>query len=289
MHRGVGPDSQQSIPGLLDGVATGFRLFHPSVRARLVDSGAALLGVGLFLLAWEAAAANLGMGRLVGPTVVFEDIRANFVLAKRLEVFGLGRVGYGDMLFFTARNVVIGVAIGGGVGTLLGLISGRVRLIRAIIDPIVTVLGTVPLVVSAPLFLLWFGIVPVAQILIVSVYAGVMLALFSQRAADNLNPVYEKWAMTMGVSFQARLRSILVPGTVPEILGGFRIALASAWGLETFAEILGAKSGMGQAIKTMTSVSDVPGLLASITLIAITAVIVDALVVALSRSITRWL
>ena len=36
-----------------------------------------------------------------------------------------------------------------------------------------------------------------------------------------------------------------MPATVPELIGGFRIALAGAWGLEAIAELLGAQHGIG--------------------------------------------
>ena len=96
------------------------------------------------------------------------------------------------------------------------------------------------------LFLLWFGVVPFTQVLLVTLYSAVMMILFSQRAAQNINPVYERWAMTFGAGSVFRIRHILIPGIVPEIIGGLRITLASAWGLEVFAEILGAPGGLGR-------------------------------------------
>ncbi len=142
------------------------------------------------------------------------------------------------------------------------------RLLRLFVDPIVLVLGTVPVLVAAPLFLLWFGVVPFTQVLLVAFYSAVMMVLFSQRAAENINPVYERWAMTFGAGPPTRIRHILIPGTVPEIIGGLRITLASAWGLEIFAEILGAPSGMGQAIKAFTNLNNVSGLLACVVIVA---------------------
>jgi hypothetical protein len=112
-----------------------------------------------------------------------------------------------------------------------------------------------------------------------------MMVLFSQRAAENVNPVYERWAMTFGAGIGARMRHTLIPGTVPEIIGGLRITLASAWGLEVFAEILGAPSGIGQAIKALTNLSNVPGLLACVVIVAVTAIVTDILLVVLMRRV----
>jgi len=210
------------------------------------------------------------------------------VHARRLEVFGLGEVGYGSLLLYTLGNVLLGLAIGGSVGILVGIASARLNLLRVFIEPIVLVLGTVPVLVAAPLYLLWFGVVPFTQVLLVAVYSAVMMVLFSQRAAENVDPVHERWAMTFGAGTAFRIRHILIPGTVPEIIGGLRITLASAWGLEVFAEILGAPSGMGQAIKALTNLSNVPGLLACVIIIAATAIFTDLLLVVLARRVASW-
>lgn len=248
----------------------------------------AILGVVLFFAVWWGTATQLPKSRLVSPLVTARDLSNNFLRSPRLSVFGLGDVGYGGLILYTLRNVVTGLVVGGAIGILVGIASARIRLLRILVDPIVLVLGTVPVLVAAPLFLLWFGVVPFTQVLLVAFYSAVMMVLFSQRAVDNIDPIYERWAMTFGAGIGTRIHHILIPGTTPEILGGLRITLASAWGLETFAEILGAPSGIGQAIKALTNVNNVPGLLACVTIVATAAILTDTLLVMLGRRVTRW-
>jgi len=257
---------------------------HSFLRTTAVSAA----GLAVFFAAWELAALQLPSSRLVSPQATLADLIRNFVFAPRLQVFGLGRVGYGSLLLYTVRNTVLGLVAGGFVGILLGLTSARLRLLRIFVDPLVLVLGTVPVLVAAPLFLLWFGVVPFTQVLLVAFYSAVMLTLFSQRAAENLDPLYERWATTFGAGLDVRIRNVLLPGTLPEILGGIRITLASAWGLETFAEILGAPSGIGQAIKALTNMNNVSGLLACVALVAISAILTDLLLLAIAGRIMRW-
>ena len=247
-----------------------------------------LAGFALFLVVWQLAAIALPTSRMASPLVVVEDLVGNFLVAPRLRVFGLGRVGYGALILYTLRNLVIGLVLGGTLGILIGVASARLRLLRIFVDPIVLVLGTVPVLVAAPLFLLWFGVVPFTQILLVAFYSAVMMVLFSQRAVENLDPTYERWAVTFGAGLAPRLRFVLIPGALPEILGGLRITLASAWGLETFAEILGAPSGIGQAIKALTNLNNASGLLACVAMVAAAAILTDLMLLMLFRHITRW-
>ena len=222
------------------------------------------------------------------PLEAGRDLWTNFLYSPRLGVFGLGKVGYGSLMLYTLCNVFVGLITGGAIGILIGVSSARLRLLRVFVDPVVLVLGTVPILVAAPLFLLWFGVVPFTQVLLVALYSAVMMVLFSQRAAENVDPIYERWAMTFGGRLGDRIRHILVPGTVPEIIGGLRITLASVWGLEIFAEILGAPSGIGQAIKALTNLSNVPGLLACVVIVAVTAIVTDVVLVVLARRVTAW-
>ncbi len=254
----------------------------------LLHALTASAGILLFLAVWTFAAAELPPSRLVSPLATLVHIRDNFFFSPRLEVFGLGRTGYAALLLYTVRNLMIGLAIGGSVGIIIGIASARFRPLRFVVDPIVLVLGTVPVLVAAPLFLLWFGVVPFAQVLLVGAYSAVMMVIFAQRAADNVDPVYEQSAMTRGASWRQRLGLVLIPGSFPEILGGLRITLASAWGLEIFAEILGAPSGIGQGIKTLSYGNNVAGILACVCLVAAAAIATDMLLVAVARRLTRW-
>ena len=258
------------------------------IQQKLVSALYTVAGIALFFAVWWVAASQLPRSRLVTPLEAGRDLWTNFFYSPRLGVFGLGKVGYGSLLLYTLSNVFIGLVIGGAIGILIGIASARLKLLRIFVDPVVLVLGTVPILVAAPLFLLWFGVVPFTQVLLVALYSAVMMVLFSQRAAENVNPVYERWAMTFGAGIGARMRHILIPGTVPEIIGGLRITLASAWGLEVFAEILGAPSGIGQAIKALTNLSNVPGLLACVVIVAVTAIVTDILLVVLMRRVAAW-
>jgi ABC-type nitrate/sulfonate/bicarbonate transport system permease component len=261
---------------------------HRLARARITVALTTLTGIALFFIAWALAALMLPPSRLASPLAAALDIQRNFFVSPRLSVFGLGRVGYLDLLIYTTRNVLLGLIIGSTIGIPLGTLSAKLGWLRHLVDPVVLVLGTVPVLIAAPLFLLWFGVVPFTQVLLVAFYSAVMMTLFSQKAVENLDPIYETAAMTVGAGLLTRVRYVLMPGTFPEIVGGLRITLASAWGIETFAEILGAPSGIGQAIKTLVNVNNVPGIMACVTLVATTAIVTDLLLSLLASRITRW-
>jgi ABC-type nitrate/sulfonate/bicarbonate transport system permease component len=246
------------------------------------------LGFGALLALWQYLSTVLPPSRLVPPSLVVEELQQHLGYHPAFETFGFGHLGYLGLLLYTIRNVVLGAAVGGSVGFVAGLFLARAPLIRAAVEPILLTLGTVPLLAVMPLLVIWFGIVSSTQVLLVAVYTAIVVTQYALRGAENLPPVYERRALTCGASSWTRLRTILLPGVLPEALAGLRIALAFAWGLETYAETLGAPGGSGQGIVILANVNAIEGLLASILLIGAVALVADAILVTGTRVVTRW-
>jgi ABC-type nitrate/sulfonate/bicarbonate transport system permease component len=112
--------------------------------------------------------------------------------------------------------------------------------------------------------------------------------IFSRRAGDNVRPEYVESALTLGAGPWSIFRWVYVPATVPEIIAGFRIALAGAWGLEAIAELLGAQRGAGLLIKFYANAFVVDGMLALVLLLGLISVVLDRLTIVAGRYLTRW-
>ena len=247
-----------------------------------------VLGLCALIGLWQYLSTVLPPSRLVSPNAVYEDLRSKLGFNALFETFGFGHTGYLGLLRYTIRNVLVGAATGGFVGLIGGLFLARSHFVRAAVEPILLTLGTVPLLAIMPLLVIWFGIVSYTQVLLVAVYTAIVVVQYALRGAENLAPVYELRAMTCGASSWTRLWTVLLPGVVPETLAGLRIALAFAWGLETYAETLGAPSGSGQGLVILANIDNVAGILSSILLIGIVALLADALLLLGSRAVTRW-
>lgn len=247
-----------------------------------------LLGLFLALVLWWALTFILSPAVLPPLGSVVERIGRDFFVAKVLAFYGLSETGLLSSMIYTASNVIASVVVGGVIGTVAGLISARVALARAILDPILTTVGTIPILVLAPFFLIWFGTGRLSAVVLITIYVVVILYIYAQRAADNLDPVYEDNARTLGASDREILRDVLIPGTLPQILGGLRIALAGAWGLEAIAELLGAQKGIGKIIELLAGSLDNEGIFACLVVLGLVAVVADALAGAAVRHATRW-
>jgi ABC-type nitrate/sulfonate/bicarbonate transport system permease component len=212
----------------------------------------------------------------------------DFWSAPSLSYYGLTQANFYGNLIYTTQNVLIAVFVGAVTGILAGLVSARFGLIRAVIDPVMMTAGTVPILVAAPFLLIWFGVGRASAVCLVVFYVAVILYIFAQRAADNLDPIYEEYVRTLGATPRQMVWDILIPATVPEILGGLRIALAGAWGLEAIAELLGSQAGMGKIIEVLSGATDPQGIMAALLVLGFTAVIADALAALAVARLAAW-
>ncbi len=247
-----------------------------------------ILGSAVTLALWWGVTRVAPNPVFPGPGSVAARIAHDFFAAPELAFYGLPDASLFNSMLYTGENVVLAMLIGTAVGTLSGLLAARFHLVRAILEPIVMTAGTVPILVAAPFFLIWFGVGRASAVLLVTLYVTVILYVFAERAADNLDPVYEDAARTLGADDRRVVRDVLLPGTVPQILGGIRIALAGCWGLEAIAELLGSQYGIGKIIEVLAGATDVQGIFAALLVLGLVAVLCDVLAALGISRIAAW-
>lgn len=247
----------------------------------------AILGLAGLIALWYLGHAIIGKYMPPPHTV----ITAGFIHFFDSDYFvglGLPTGGYFPHLLSTTITVLTGVAIGGSIGTLTGLLSARSPIVFQIMDPIVSILGTVPILVAAPFFLIWFGLAVFSKIVLVAFYSAVVLHIYAYRAVGHVNPSYVEYALTLGAKPNRAFWQVSLPACVPELFGGVRNAFGTAWGLAAIAELLGALRGIGRVIIASWGVFDVTIMMAGILWLGIIAMGLDAGIVAFQRYMTRW-
>jgi ABC-type nitrate/sulfonate/bicarbonate transport system permease component len=258
------------------------------VRLRRAFDPMRLAGLLALAAIWWGLAQTMVPAMLPAPQAVVHRMAADFLAAPELSYYGLADASLLGSLLYSMQNVLVAVAIGAVLGIAGGLVSARSSVVRAVIDPVLLTAGTIPILVAAPFLLIWFGVGRASAVALVVFQVAVLLYLFSQRAADNIDPIFEDAALTLGADSRRVLRDVLLPGTVPEILGGLRIALASAWGLEAIAELLGAQEGIGKIIEVLAGATDVEGIMAALLLLGTVAIGADALMALIIVLFTPW-
>ena len=116
----------------------------------------------------------------------------------------------------------------------------------------------------------------------------VMIVITTLNAVSNIKPVLPTFAATLGASRNRIFLTVILPALVPAIVGGLRVAVGIAWGVQIVSELMGGKFGMGRVFSAMISFQAFDAIIVGIIWISIAAALVDLALVLLLRRITRW-
>jgi ABC-type nitrate/sulfonate/bicarbonate transport system permease component len=174
---------------------------------------------------------------VVGPWTVLQDGRALAAdgllwtdLRVSMEEFGLG----------FAIALVIGIAAGARLGT--------GKRLSEFLNPWVTILYTVPVIALAPLLILSLGIGMKAKVVVVVVASFFPLAMNTRTGIQSVDPGLHEVCRAFRATKAETFRYLLLPGAVPSVLTGVRLALGRGLISLVFADLFGATAGLGYLI-----------------------------------------
>ncbi len=263
----------------------------PRVRAIAVRA----FSLAVFLaLWWVVAAVELVDPRfLPGPQAVWSAfVRANswHELAP-----GVPREVRGEQNYFLWEHLVASlqrIAAGAGAAVLLGPIVGFVlgtsKTVGAVVEPYLNFLRTLPPLGYIGLLIVWFGIGDTSKIwlLFLAAFPPVVIATISGVhgvSADRINA-----ARSLGANrFQVTTR-VLLPATLPEVIGGIRVAIGFAWTTVVAAELNNGIPGIGGLAFLAGQQLNTALTMACIIVIGLTALSLDAGIKWIGALLVPW-
>lgn len=143
-------------------------------------------------------------------------------------------------------RVFAGFACAATIAVPLGLAMGAWRAVERNLDPVVESFRPVAAIAILPLAILWFGTGTPAAVFIVAYAAFFPIIVNTIAGVKQVDRRLVQAALTMGVGRLAILRTVIVPGALPQIGVGLRLGLGIAWTAIVAAELaVGAKAGGG--------------------------------------------
>lgn len=273
---------------LVAGRAAGTRTGPSSRRpAALPLSGIA--GIAFFLAVWWVASLGLGATRLPSPWATAQALVASSFQSDLLRTYGAGNGGFWPHILYSVQTAALGVTLGVVAGVGLGLLMWWSRRARLFFTLEVELARTIPPLAAIPFFLMWFGTGQGTQLGVIVFFSALRLVIFTVEAIRGLPPVYQQFAATLGASRLQLLRTVMLPSLVPELIGAIRVTIATAWGVEVVAELMGATMGVGKVFNVLSMLLATADIVALVVWLAIIAIVVDLAFVWFARRVTRWL
>lgn len=191
-------------------------------------------------------------------------------------------------LWKSVTRVYAGFVAAAMVAIPLGLLIGRITLVRAVVDPTLQLLRPVPVTAWLPLSMIFFGIGPNAAIFLVFLGAFYPIAFnttFGVRSVDIR--LYEAAAM-LGCKGSSLFRQVVLPAALPSILNGLRLGHGFAWILIVVGEMTGVQQGLGAVIMDARMLSRSELVIAGMVVIGLAGFLTDRLLVALNNHLLKW-
>jgi ABC-type nitrate/sulfonate/bicarbonate transport system permease component len=248
----------------------------------------ALAGLLIVALTWQIAAAFSTPSQFPDLGVVLVAAVEGWTKIPAVAYFSFQSLGIWDALIYTAVNVVVAVLAGSLLGIPMGVAMARLPRFSSLVDPPIAVVATVPLVILLPFITLWFGTARFAQSGLVIIYAFLTVTFATRHAAEVVGEHFANYASCLGASRARTLFGVILPAASPEVVGSVRLALASSWGWQVVAELLGGNAGLGRIIRATANLGAVAPLIASVLCLTVAAFIIDLVFVRVSRVFLQW-
>jgi ABC-type nitrate/sulfonate/bicarbonate transport system permease component len=236
-----------------------------------------LVALGVWTLLAQLLATGGGViNRLPTPLRVLRDLGA-YAASDLLR----------DLLF-SLRVFAIGWTVGAVSATLVGLVLGRVSLLGSIFIPVIEALRPVSSIAWVPLSIVWFGFGLTGKVFLVGLAVFLVVIVYAIDGSRRIPVDLERTATMLGMNEWQRFRSLVLPGTLTEVLIGSRVALMAGWGTVIVAELVAADSGLGAHLISVEQSYNVPAVMATMACFALTGFLMNALFSRIERFVMPW-
>lgn len=191
----------------------------------------------------------------------------------------------------TMQRAFVGFALALVIGCLIGAVVSRSRLLRTAVGSLITGLQTMPSIAWFPLAILLFKLTEGAILFVVVLGAAPAIANGLIAGADSVPPILVRAGRVLGAGRFSLYRYVVLPGSMPSFVTGLKQGWAFAWRSLMAGELLVIienQPSIGAQLQIAREFADATGLLATMVVILVIGVFIDAAVFGtLERSVRR--
>lgn len=233
--------------------------------------------------AWQLAASTGALADLLGlesflvpsPAEVAESLWDNRAL--------LAEDGW-----VTLREIALGLALAIVVGVVFAVAMHLSALVRDATYPLIIASQTVPIIVLAPILVIWLGYGIGPKLVVVTLICFFPIAVAGFDGLRSVDPAAIKLMRTLDASRWQILRRVEMPAALPSFFSGAKIAVAVAPIGAIFGEWVGSSSGLGHLMLQDLGRFETARMFAAITVLSAIALVGFALVALAERLVVTW-
>jgi ABC-type nitrate/sulfonate/bicarbonate transport system permease component len=259
---------------------------EPSAKTKLIwrikdylSNWLGVIGIVGFFVSWELATRFEILNPFYFPPF-------SSIIAKGIELFANGTIW--EHMWFSLTNFSIGFVISVVLGVALGIPMGWYKNITRTFDPLLSGIYATPLIALLPLIIMLFGLGPLSKI-IMTVLAAVFPVLINTMVGiANTDHRLITMARAFGAKDSTIFLKVSLPGSLPYIVAGMRVALGRALVYIVVAEQYGAATGLGYLSSVAAQRFQMAAMFVPIVIIAGLGAGLNELLKAFENRLEKW-
>jgi len=246
-------------------------------RAGLQNLGIRLASLAIFLSLWEFGGSN------VDPAL--------FTVPSKVAVAAVDMIGSGELwagLWPSLLVLVMGLTLAIIFGTLLGLALARFHILDVGLSVYITFLYSIPSVALVPLIVLWAGYETTAKVIILFLFAFFPMVINTYQGVKAVDSKLLEVGRAFRCSERQLWTNIVLPGSLPFIVTGIRLAVGRGMIGMVLADLYTAISGIGYLIVRTASTFQVDKMFVPIVTLGLLGVTLTALLRMVEVRVAPW-
>lgn len=250
--------------------------------------------LALMLGLWHLASRDVQLAFFVGePVAVLGRVWSWFMpfsLAPN-ALFAEGLSGNADIylhLGTTLLETVLAFVIGTGLGLFGGLWLALAPTVSAILDPYIKAANSMPRVILAPIFALWFGLGIWSKVALAVTLVFFVVFFNVYQGVKEVSPVVLANARMLGANQRQLLRTVYLPSATSWVFSSLHTSVGLAFVGAVVGEYLGSARGVGYLILQAEGTFDVNTVFAGIVVLTAFALVLDGIVGRMEKSLMKW-
>ncbi len=238
---------------------------------------AALIG------AWQLAASSGALADLLGLESFLVPSPAEIA-----ESLWTSRSLLAENAWVTLQEILLGLGCALGVGVGVAIAMHLSTVLRDAAYPLIVASQTIPIIVIAPILLVWLGYGIGAKVVVVALICFFPIVVNVLDGLGSADPEAVKTMRTLDASRRQVFQHVEAPGALPSFFTGARIAVVLAPIGAVFGEWVGSSAGLGHLILQDNGQLEVAREFAAVAVLSAIALILIGLVALVERRVVTW-
>lgn len=229
------------------------------------------------LIGWELA-------------VTISDVPA-WLLPSPSDIFQEGFADWEQFaphLISTTKLSLLGLFIGAGIGFLSAVFLHLIPTLASAFYPLIILSQNVPIIVLAPLLIIWFGFGLLPKIIVITLVCFFPVTIAALDGFKQTAPELKSYMVMAGASHFQMFYMLELPHALPSIFSGLKISATYSVMGAVISEWLGAKQGIGVYMTLASSSFQTTRVFVSIFTVMVLSLLFIAIIDLIERKFIRW-